>query len=475
MQRSPHNPLPGRTRSISAILATAVVFALVAALAGVDSVGAETTAPPTWSFSQQATPSALAAPGRLAGASGAASNGVAVLYGGQKMGDVDDPLGDTWTNDGNGWTARCGTDVDGATTPCGPGGRIGHAMASIGSDVLLFGGLKDGRMDGGGGTIVGDTWRWEGSSWTRDCDTDGCGPGPRLFSAMASNGTRVVLFGGTGPSGILSDTWTYDGTTWSQLCGDQGGDLPACGPAPLFGAAMAWDGTSFVLYGGSEGDTVSDATWTLADSGGSVTWTQRCGTSISDPCGPGGRVLTAITGTSATTGGAPSAVLVGGGDIFVEGTPATIYRDAWSWNGSAWIDFAAPWTDTPVVFESEGGPADQMLPIIGTIVADGRDGHLTYFGSAPTDGGTSSVASTWIGRIPPATSTPPATSPATSPAAPALSPDAARVLTQLHALIVFSAAIEQARFVAFAKAVVFFRLIAYARAVAKHRRPAAHR
>ncbi len=55
-----------------------------------------------------------------------------------------------------------------------------------------------------------------------------------------------MLFGGDDPSGnYLGDTWTWDGTTWTELA-------PATSPSARADASMAYDPATaqLVLFGG---------------------------------------------------------------------------------------------------------------------------------------------------------------------------------------------------------------------------------
>src|SRR5689334_16778108 len=63
-------------------------------------------------------------------------------------------------------------------------------------------------------------------------------PLPREDMGMAYDQARseVVLFGGMANGGRRGDTWTWDGTTWTQ-------HFPATSPSPRFGMGMAYDET----------------------------------------------------------------------------------------------------------------------------------------------------------------------------------------------------------------------------------------
>jgi len=76
--------------------------------------------------------------------------------------------------------------------------------------TVLFGGF--------GAVDFGDTWEWDGATWT--AVDAGFGPGP-LDSFGLSYDTarrRTVLFGGhSGTVGERADTWEWDGATWIRL------------------------------------------------------------------------------------------------------------------------------------------------------------------------------------------------------------------------------------------------------------------
>ncbi|TMF06213.1 MAG: hypothetical protein E6I42_02875 [Chloroflexi bacterium] len=64
----------------------------------------------------------------------------------------------------------------------------------------------------------------------------------------------MLLYGGRTDGGDVGDTWAWDGTTWTRLA-------PAQSPSPRTGAAATFDPVRHVvlLFGGSTG---SDETWT---------------------------------------------------------------------------------------------------------------------------------------------------------------------------------------------------------------------
>ena len=126
-----------------------------------------------------------------------------VLFAGQS---ANGKLTDTWEFTGNlgTWSLR-------ATN--GPSARAYHAMAydEARHQTVLFGGSDS----PGGINYNGETWLWDGTSWSLASAT---GPSPRLLHAMAYDTARqrVVLFGGSDASGKLADTWEWNGQSWTH-------------------------------------------------------------------------------------------------------------------------------------------------------------------------------------------------------------------------------------------------------------------
>ncbi len=186
-------------------------------------------------------------PSARADAAGAVVDGTLVLFGGEGPGPTD--LGDTWTWDGVLSDTWSNPVPSGAT----PSPRSGASAAALGGSVVLFGGRSN-------GTPLGDTWVWDGSSWTQRMVT---GPSPRFHAAMASFGPAVLLFGGDSGSGDLADTWLWDGTTWTQQ--------NVAGPSARSDATAALLDGTVVLFGGSQGTVMLDDMWTWK----AGAWTQQ--------------------------------------------------------------------------------------------------------------------------------------------------------------------------------------------------------
>jgi cysteine-rich repeat protein len=111
--------------------------------------------------------------------------------------------------------------------------------------VVLFGG-HDGNVH------LGDTWLWNGSTWTHVLPTTS--PGARLGHSMAPVEGSTLLFGGRSPTGTLDDVWRFNGVTWTQL------SRPFL-PDPRQGHAMAPDlvNNRVLLFGGSSSSLSSRA------------------------------------------------------------------------------------------------------------------------------------------------------------------------------------------------------------------------
>jgi hypothetical protein len=160
---------------------------------------------------------------------------VLVLFGGQI---ASQPQDDLWEWDGETWVQRLEP---------GPTARADHAMAfdAARGECVLFGGNTSGWPSPM--VLTGETWTFDGSAWTL---ASTAGPSPRIGAAMAFDPLRevVVLFGGTtggGPAALLGDTWEWDGRSWTHIA--------AAGPSARSDHAMTFDAKrrAVVLYGGA--------------------------------------------------------------------------------------------------------------------------------------------------------------------------------------------------------------------------------
>jgi cysteine-rich repeat protein len=232
-----------------------------------------------------------------------------VLFGGDLGQQYSAVLGDTWEWNGTSWTVRSPAHQ--------PPARGGGAMVydSAHKRIVLFGGR------GGGGTYD-DTWIWDGNDWTQlDVSPH---PAPRAQFVMGYDPKRnvVVLAGGeayfAGESDAYpGDTWELDGDTWAPR---------GASPASLDnGSSMAWDpvGQRLITYGGKTG-VVADATPTMWAYDGN-------GWSSIDEVQPGIRYDVAIAPDPAR-----------GRVILYGGISDNGMADTWSWDSATWTQVAAP-------------------------------------------------------------------------------------------------------------------------------------
>jgi hypothetical protein len=215
-------------------------------------------------------------------------------------------LGDTWEWDARYWTQ--GSDI-------GPAPRRSHARAwdAKSEKVILFGGASQGM---GGVPAFGDTWEWDGESWTQLDDT---GPEPRFTFGMASDAARqrIVLFGGAimqpGGPAIFADTWEWDGLSWAQR--DNSGPAARSGQSLVFDEAR---GQTMLFGGVALNGSADPATW-IWNGGG---WTQVA------TIGPAGRFGTAMAADDKRV-------------VLFSGRPgfgAALTADTWSWDGRLWTE-----------------------------------------------------------------------------------------------------------------------------------------
>jgi hypothetical protein len=100
-----------------------------------------------------------------------------------------------------------------------PLARYEAGLAWSGSELLLFGGL------GPGPTLFTDTWAYNGTSWRKICEGEGCFPARRSFATTVrgQGATREVLaVGGFGPIsadefGSSSEIMRFTGTGWERV------------------------------------------------------------------------------------------------------------------------------------------------------------------------------------------------------------------------------------------------------------------
>jgi hypothetical protein len=75
-------------------------------------------------------------------------------------------------------------------------------MAARASEIVMFGGSD-------GTNLATDTWTFDGT-WT---NTGASGPSGRIGHAMATQGSVVLLYGGEN----TAETWSFDGASWTEV------------------------------------------------------------------------------------------------------------------------------------------------------------------------------------------------------------------------------------------------------------------
>jgi hypothetical protein len=180
--------------------------------------------------------------------------------------------------------------------------------------LVVFGGL-------GNNLVQGDTWEWDGTTWTQRTPQNS--PAPRLRAAMAYDAAHgvTVLFGGTTSLGLdttyMNDTWTWDGTTWNQVTPS------GSNPSARNGHTMAYDPVRgrVVLFGGS---TSSALVWE---------WDGVHWTAISPATTPTPRTGHAMAWYPPLN----QVIMVGGASPGVGTLQSGWSNEAWGWNGSDWL------------------------------------------------------------------------------------------------------------------------------------------
>jgi hypothetical protein len=156
-----------------------------------------------------------------------------VLFGG--VANISTGFNDTWEWDGTVWRR--------ASPPRSPAARQDFAMAYDADRrvTVLFGGQTTTLL----GFALGDTWEWDGTTWTARAPAHS--PPPRYWAKMAYDvfRRRTVLFGGIDRTSRFGDTWEWDGVDWIQR-------TPSASPTPAWAPGLAYDiaNERIVLFGG---------------------------------------------------------------------------------------------------------------------------------------------------------------------------------------------------------------------------------
>ncbi len=280
-----------------------------------------------------------------------------VLFGGAST----TRLNDTWQWDGDEWVQQADS---------GPSARIHPAMAfdSRRNRVVLFGGVT---ADAG----LGDTWEWDGGAWTEEADF---GPDPCLGAAMVFKTDRIAMFGGisslneVAPT-IFSRSWEWDGRHWTAR--------QDMGPGPRVFHALAFDGTRsrVVLFGGSpvaidaEGAQASlrGDTWEQFESGPPAVQFASF-VVVPNPVPAGGTITVTVTLTSPVSMDADVLIFLDGQQVWAIAMPAGSTEGT----SELFIDPDVP-AGTTIIVTARLGTAEASQPVLIAPAADVQVVSLT--------------------------------------------------------------------------------------------------
>jgi hypothetical protein len=117
-----------------------------------------------------------------------------------------------WAWDGTVWSPLT------SSGPTPAGGTFGSALAPLGGELVLLAGSDVNYVPENPAT-----WTWNGLRWTPILTGD---PPRRVSAGLSPLGGQLLLFGGedltaeannVDPEAVLGDTWQWDGSSWTQL------------------------------------------------------------------------------------------------------------------------------------------------------------------------------------------------------------------------------------------------------------------
>ena len=264
-------------------------------------LSAQDTKAPEWT---QLSP--VTSPGATccAGVAYDAARAQVVLFGGTTGGE-------TWVWDGSNWTQK--------NPASSPNARsfMGMAYDAARAQVVLFGGIA-----GDGNTLLGETWVWDGITWTEKFPTSS--PSPRATPTMACDAARaeVVLFGGSNPSNWLADTWVWDGSNWTQKYPVSSPPVLTEDPSMVYDAARG----QVVLFEGFPETGYLSETW-IWDG---TNWTQKTPANAPPPRAGQSMAYDAASGQTVLFGGQVRS------SVCLVLCPLLYLDDTWTWDGSNW-------------------------------------------------------------------------------------------------------------------------------------------
>lgn len=156
----------------------------------------------------------------------------------------------TWTHGTLDWTAISTSDIDtSGPLPL----RADSAMAYDGTRLVLFGGRGESETSG----LLQDTWYLAANAWAKQTPTTK--PFARFGHQMAyqSFGTAgAIMFGGSNVLNYLNETWKFTSGNWTQL-------TPTGSPSVRIGHAMAASGTAVLVFGGQNSNSCLNDVYTF--------------------------------------------------------------------------------------------------------------------------------------------------------------------------------------------------------------------
>jgi cysteine-rich repeat protein len=291
-----------------------------------------------------------------------------LMYGGFSTGDGIDEL---WELDGEAWKQVF------PTSGVRPPGR-GHAGVVYDSKrdrLVIFGGATE-PTTFSAGHVLGDTWEWNGSTWT---EITSAGPPLRWGHVMVFDPVRgvSVMAGGynTSPGSsppVLQGTWEYDGA-WTMKSGSN--------PTEFILADGAYDPISKtpIVYGG-EGGGYSNNTYSWNGSA----WTAMGGSTVAS-----GRYDMML----ATDWRRGRVVMFGGITSGAMGV-----KETWERAAPGWVQ-VAPATPGPLMlFASAYDPTRHRVVVFGgaTVVFGAPVGNTWLFDGVRWSPGGSGPSGRWL-------------------------------------------------------------------------------
>ena len=207
-------------------------------------------------------------------------NAKMIVFGGG-LGSAAPCANDTWvlSNASGAGGARAWSQLNPSGGP--PPARIGHSAVydSAHNRMIVFGGDN---CAASGTIFYNDVWVLTNANglggtpaWSQ-LSTTGTPPTARQGAAVTFDGTNLVVFGGNGSGGAMADVWVLrhangvSGTpTWTQLAPS------GTPPAARTGAAAVYENEfgRTIIVGGNSGGTFFADTWSLSPASGSSPWT----------------------------------------------------------------------------------------------------------------------------------------------------------------------------------------------------------